>query len=196
MSCLGTSVQKQIRGFQSPLRGCCWSSMTGSVSWEGKQLRSYHQEPFTDRFSQAFYEICLTLQVPFDFTIQNQLGVGLMTLGVRRAGFPFCPEVTQSTAVKPAAVDEPDQHSQNRHSRKNNTWIPHQLLQRQSTVMHHDERQVCLSSRAFSLVSNQRQQALQTAEIYIIIIYLYYTCLLRKRHKVTSHHGNTHLFME
>lgn len=59
-------------------------------------------------------------------------------------------------------------------------------------MMHHDERQVCLSSRAFSLVSNQRQQALQTAEIYvIIIIYLYYTCLLRIRHKVTSYHTHT-----
>lgn len=59
--------------------------------------------------------------------------MGLMTLGVRRAGFPFCLEVTQSTAVKPVAVDEPDQHSrvtQNRHSKKNNTQIPHQLLQR------------------------------------------------------------------
>lgn len=59
--------------------------------------------------------------------------MGLMILGVRRAGVPFCPEVTQSTTEKPATIKKPDQYShvpQDRHGKKNSVWMPHQLLQR------------------------------------------------------------------
>lgn len=134
----------------------------------------------------------------FTLYYRNQLGVGLMTLGVRRAGFPFCLEVTQSTAVKPAAVDEPDQHShvtQNRHSKKNNTWMPQQLLLGEEK--HNDPLSWETSLLQFqSLFPAFRTEAAGIANSRDLSNHLYYTCLLRVRPKVTSHHGNTCLWME
>lgn len=95
-----------------------------------------------------------------------------MTLGVRRAGFPFCLEVTHSTALKPAAVDQPDQHSMwPRTDTARKTTCGFSTSSCRGTApwcTMKFEIEICFISRAFSLVSIQRKQAF----VWPFILYL------------------------
>lgn len=167
------------------------------ISWAGKQIRSCHREPFTHRSSQAFHEICLTQQLPFYFAIWKSIGHGLDDIRSEKGWVSFFPWSHTICCCKasscgwawptfPCDLEQTQQQKQHRDSPP----AP-------AEAEHHDAPSWETNLLQFqSLFPVSHPQAAGIANSRDLSNHLYYTCPLRIGHKVTSHHGNTYLWME